>query len=349
MNTAVVAEVWMPIIDGSTRTIEVQGLHATLDGSVAYYVSRYSTARGRITIRVEVRCNERRRAVVTTESPPTIRPFPFLSFEQLEPDSLAEAEFACRWAADDPVAKSRVAMARLNPTSAEQPNQGQLHQSAPAATTVPAKAAKREPIALGSGFVVGTRLAVTNQHVVDGCETLTVRQGDEVRTAEVQSSHTGFDLALLSLSGPLGSPVSIRSAVSLGEDVMVAGHPLSGFLASDIVVTSGQVNSLSGLKDEPTLFQLSAGIHSGNSGGPVLDRFGALVGVVVAKVDALKFGRATGEIPQNLNFAIKPEVLRLFLDTHRVRYVNAVGGRRLEGVELAGRARGVTVQIVCQD
>jgi S1-C subfamily serine protease len=130
---------------------------------------------------------------------------------------------------------------------------------------------------------------------------------------------------------------------------MVAGHPLSGLLGEDLVVASGQVNSLAGLGNDPTRMQISAPVQPGNSGGPVVDRFGSVVGVVVSKLDVLKVAPVIGDVSQNVNFAIKAEMLRLFLDTNRVGYVGAVQGRRLEGSELAERARGFTVQVLCSE
>lgn len=204
-------------------------------------------------------------------------------------------------------------------------------------------------VTFGSGFMVSTSMAITNAHVVQNCARIVARQGSELRAASVVASAQGVDLALLRLQAPLGQPTEIRQTATLGEDVMVSGHPLVGVLSSDIVVTIGVVNSLSGLRDEPTLFQLSAPVHSGNSGGPVLDRRGFVVGVVVSKLNALKFGQATGDIPQNINFAIKPEVLKLFLDTHRVSYRTSEGGKVLDNAELAKKARQATVQIACRD
>lgn len=72
-----------------------------------------------------------------------------------------------------------------------------------------------------------------------------------------------------------------------------------------------------------------------------------MVGVVVSKVNVLKLEKVTGDMAQNVNFAIKPEVLRLFLDTNRAPYQVAGQGKRLDGIELAARARRLTVQVVC--
>lgn len=135
---------------------------------------------------------------------------------------------------------------------------------------------------------------------------------------------------------------------ALGEDIIVAGHPLHGLLATDLIVTGGQINALAGLSNDPSHIQISAPVQAGNSGGPVIDRSGSIVGVVVSKLNVDRAARTTGDISQNVNFAIKPEVLRLFLDTNRIQYSTANVGRRLEGSDLAERARAFTLQVLCE-
>ena len=73
------------------------------------------------------------------------------------------------------------------------------------------------------------------------------------------------------------------------------------------------------------------------------------VGVVVSKVDVLRLAKVTGDVAQNINFAIKPEVLRMFLESNRVPYKSAPAGKHLEGVALAERARLFTVQVLCEN
>jgi len=196
--------------------------------------------------------------------------------------------------------------------------------------------------------MVNTRRVVTNFHVVDGCKRLSVRSGDGVEMAELLAFTAHSDLALLSISKPVGSQVAIRTTAALGEDVTVAGFPLAGLLSSDLIVTSGQVNSLAGLRNDPSTLQISAPVQPGNSGGPLLDRSGAVVGVVVSKLNVERLAKLTGDMAQNVNFAIKPEVLRLFLDTNRVQYRTAPRGQGLDGVVLAERARQFTVQVLCE-
>ena len=216
------------------------------------------------------------------------------------------------------------------------------------APSVPAPERGKAPrLSSGSGFLVGAKLVVTNNHVIERCSQVSVRQGDEAVEAVIKATTTLNDLAILLLERPLGTSSPVRSSAILGEDVMAAGLPLAGLLSNDIVVTGGQVNSLAGILNDPSLLQFSAPIQPGNSGGPLIDRSGSVVGVVVSKVNVLKLEKFTGDMAQNVNFAIKPEVLRLFLDTNRVAYQSAGLGKKLENFELADRARRITVQVMC--
>lgn len=229
------------------------------------------------------------------------------------------------------------------PAPAPVPAPRQAPQPAPEPASPRAKA-----LSSGSGFVVSPGRVITNDHVVDECSAVTVRFGDADIRAEVIDSNRSNDLALLRLARTVGTPASIRTSAVLGEDVTVAGFPLRGFLGSDLIVTSGQVNATAGLGNDPTTLQISAPVQPGNSGGPLIDRTGAIVGVVFSKLDVEKLAKVTGDMAQNINFAVKPELLRLFLEANRVQYKSAGPGPRLEGVQIADRARNFTVQVLCE-
>lgn len=221
--------------------------------------------------------------------------------------------------------------------------------NAPAAENIPKQTEKRPSLAAtGTGFLVAQDLVVTNHHVIDGCTTVSIVQGRDRFSAQVESVAKRNDLALLSTKNLNGKPPPIRMNAALGEDIIVAGHPLHGLLATDLIVTGGQINALAGLSNDPSHIQISAPVQAGNSGGPVIDRSGSIVGVVVSKLNVDRAARTTGDISQNVNFAIKPEVLRLFLDTNRIQYSTANVGRRLEGSDLAERARAFTLQVLCE-
>ena len=105
-----------------------------------------------------------------------------------------------------------------------------------------------------------------------------------------------------------------------GDGVVVVGFPLHGLLASEASVTTGAGSALAGLGDDTRCLQITAPVQPGNSGGPLLDQAGHVVGLVVSKLNAMYIAKATGDIPQNINFSIKRTVAMSFLDSQSVEY-----------------------------
>lgn len=201
----------------------------------------------------------------------------------------------------------------------------------------------------GSGVVIAPGLALTNHHVVARCTSVDVLLAGQRYAAKVRRSDAQADLALLEAANlPRVSGPSLRNRATIGEAVMVAGFPLQGVLSSDLIVTDGIVNSLSGLASNTTQMQISAPVQPGNSGGPLLDRSGQLVGLVVAKLDALRALVLTGDIPQNINFAVRPELIAKFLQPENIRAVSGETELKLDTQTLASQARGFTLKVECK-
>ncbi|MFN3576818.1 MAG: serine protease, partial [Tabrizicola sp.] len=192
----------------------------------------------------------------------------------------------------------------------------------------------------GTGFLVSDRGDyLTNNHVVRGCRTLTVGG----QPATVIATDEGFDLALLRTSAPPeGAPAQFAAKPArLNSDVTVVGYPLPDLLGG-VNVTRGSVTSLKGIAGDGVRMQISAPVQPGNSGGPVVNAAGQVVGVVVAKLDAQMVAEATGDIPQNINFAIRGEIAKLFLYQNGVEPAEAGDAAALPPEDLADLAQGVT-------
>jgi serine protease Do len=138
-----------------------------------------------------------------------------------------------------------------------------------------------------------------------------------------------------------------RFRVRQGEEIVIYGFPLTRVLASTGNVATGNITALAGIADDSRFFQISAPVQPGNSGGPLLDRDGAVVGVVVAKLNALRIAAATGDIPQNINFAIKGSVVASFLDAQGVSYADSSNASALSTPDIAERAKMFTVHVTC--
>lgn len=211
----------------------------------------------------------------------------------------------------------------------------------------------RGGISAGSGFGVSTEgHFVTNAHVVSGCRSITIRGSDlATRPAKLLARDETNDLALLSVDRPLKTEeiLPLRTDVRQGEAVAAFGFPHSNMLATGGNFTLGNVTALSGLRDDSRYLQISAPVQSGNSGGPLLDEYGNLVGVVTAKLNAIKVMASSGDLPQNVNFAVKSAIASSFLASHQVHFSPGVApGQKLEAADLADRARRASVFITCQ-
>ena len=204
----------------------------------------------------------------------------------------------------------------------------------------------------GTAFLVAPDLLVTNRHVIQSCATVDVYTPEGKRPAQVQAAEAAVDLALLRVPGLRGTPVRMRSprTIRLGETVFVFGFPLSGSLTSGGNFTSGLVSGLRGLHDAPGDIQITAPVQPGNSGGPLLDASGQVIGVVKAKLDAMKAAKAIGDIPQNVNFAISAPILGDFLVRQRVGFANGYVNPTtapIDTAQVAELAQGFTFRVEC--
>ena len=199
----------------------------------------------------------------------------------------------------------------------------------------------------GTGFYIDRDgRVVTNAHVIENCENVFVN--DERYLIAAKS--TEFDLALLIpiASTEIWVVANFASRPArLNADVTVAGYPLHGLLGG-LNVTRGSVTSLSGVGGDELRMQISAPVQPGNSGGPVLDRSGDVIGVVVSKLNGLRVAEVVGDIPQNINFAIRGEIAKLFLASNGIEYSISDLTERVEPTVIAESAASFTVLIECK-
>jgi S1-C subfamily serine protease len=251
---------------------------------------------------------------------------------------------------------------RLNLYGKVQPSQPDIPAPVVASREVPtqpsSRASDKQPeksdvVSTGSGFVVDHKgHVVTNAHVAKGCSSIGIidQQGNKIAATTIKVSEFS-DLALLHSDELKDSAsVSFRGGepVKLGESVVVFGFPLTGTLSDQGNLTVGNLAALSGLRDDPGMLQISAPVQPGNSGGPVLDSRGRLMGVVVAKLNAIAVANVTDDIPQNVNFAIKSSVLENFLQASAIEYeTDGQATKELPITDLARLAQHVTVRIEC--
>ena len=172
--------------------------------------------------------------------------------------------------------------------------------------------------------------------------------GESTTKLRVVSNDQTNDLALLQATGNFKDIATIRAtAVHSGDPIIVIGFPFHGLLTSDFTVTTGIISSLAGVFNDTRFLQISAPVQPGNSGGPLVDTRGTIVGVVAEKLNALKVAKATGDLPENINFAIKTGALRDFLDNSVVPYRTSESTSEMKTAEIASAARAYTMLISC--
>jgi S1-C subfamily serine protease len=217
-------------------------------------------------------------------------------------------------------------------------------------SSLPAGAASQGSI--GSGIVIDTKgHVITNEHVVRACPRPTVMDSEgHSYEAEVTARDAANDLALLSTTHHWAEPATLRDGHEPrpGDGVVVTGYPLGGALGSGMIVTTGSLSALSGLHDDSRLLQVSAPVQPGNSGGPVLDESGHLLGMVSGSLNGMAVAVVTGLLPQNVNFAVKTTIIHNFLDTHTIAYAHAAPGHDLQPGEVGELARKFTVRVECR-
>jgi len=233
----------------------------------------------------------------------------------------------------------KLAKARL----AHMPPKGEPRQSGASKESEPTAESKK----FGTGFVVSAQGHIlTNNHVVAGCRTLAIH---DRKPLQVLSRNPSSDLALLQGNTAPGSVAVFRTgpAPKPGDAVVAFGFPLPGVLSAEGNVSTGIVSATSGLGNDVRYIQISAPVQPGNSGGPLFDSSGHVIGVVVAKLDAVKIAQITGDIPQNVNFAVHWSEVRAFLDEAGVPYQKEVSQRGATTRSIAAAAARIAVAIEC--
>jgi len=173
--------------------------------------------------------------------------------------------------------------------------------------------------AAGTGFfVAGDGALVTNHHVVTDCSRYSIETTDGTESAATLiDSDPTEDLALLRVPGVQAAPVTFRRAVTWdGRRIAVIGYPSFGMQRIKPFLAEGALTGPSSPNGHR--FQFEADVRHGNSGGPIFDGAGLVVGVVFAKIDTAAVYRDTGRKIQDVGFAISNETTRAFLEKHGI-------------------------------
>lgn len=201
----------------------------------------------------------------------------------------------------------------------------------------------------GSGVAIARSHILTNAHVVEGARTVLAHVGGRPLPAELVFADTRNDLALLQVREALPGIARFRSQVGLhlGEDVVALGFPLQGLLGTGPQASAGNVAALCGIGNDSSVFQFTAPIASGNSGGPILDMAGHLIGLVCSSLN-LDRVRERGGVAENINFGIKAALMLSFLDSFGIEPQMAQEARVLGRADVVRQARDRIARVTCE-
>jgi S1-C subfamily serine protease len=178
----------------------------------------------------------------------------------------------------------------------------------------------RAQISTGTGFfITESGYVVTNHHVVEGATELQIRTvRGETFPARLVRLDRANDLAIIKADAKAPALAIVRSStIRRGDSVFTLGYPNTQMQGFSIKFTDGSVSSLAGIRDEPNTFQISVPVQPGNSGGPLLNKDGNVVGVVVAKLNAATSIQMGAGIPEAVNYAIKSNYLLELIETEQ--------------------------------
>lgn len=198
-----------------------------------------------------------------------------------------------------------------------------IYQPAASPTSPPTE--DQRVVSMGTGWFCSPRHIVTSWHVLAGKEKFYVSSElyQKIPVRLIVSDRKN-DLAILEIpdtgsANPKYLPLA-ADRVSTGEQVFTVGFPHISFLGKAPKYTEGTVSALSGIGDDPRILQISVPVQSGNSGGPLLNAAGEVVGVVASKLAAARVFEWTGDLPQKVNFAVKVDYLRPILRSRSVNF-----------------------------
>jgi len=205
------------------------------------------------------------------------------------------------------------------------------------------------PASSGTGFFISKDgHIITNNHVIDSCHTNKVNYQGNVVAAKILARDRINDLALLQADIKPKDIFNISTDdVDLLEEIYVAGYPFGKAVSSSVKVTRGVVSALSGLGDNYSNIQIDAALQPGNSGGPIINNKGNVVGIAVSKLDYEKVIEAFGTIPENTNFGIKSSVLQTFTKSNNLNLPQTKSRGVISTKQIGDKIKNATIYLGC--
>ena len=228
------------------------------------------------------------------------------------------ARYWLEQAAAQGFADARRALQKTQSDDSDQSATATSHPASTGDTPRPTEAAVvRVSVSTGTAWPIAAGYAVTNHHIVDGKQRVRlINHAGRELTARVVASDADRDIAVLHVTNPErlppALPLSLRSA-PLGASVFTIGFPRIDVMGRSPKLSRGIISGANGLRDDPGSYQISVPIQQGNSGGPLINMHGEVVGMITSMLGEADAARGTATPIPNINYALKIDSIRQFL------------------------------------
>lgn len=205
----------------------------------------------------------------------------------------------------------------------------------------------------GTGFfVTNDGYMVTNFHVIEGATSVTVVNTVDKKefVATVIEVDPANDIAILKIDAKsTGIPLASSFTATKGEEVLTLGFPLVAIQGQEQKATFGRINALSGIQSDVRFVQVDVPIQPGNSGGPLLNSRGEVIGIVTSTLSQIVTLRASGALPQNVNYAVKVDYLTPALNAAKINRNNVLSqSSRLDMAQIVALREASVMLVVAK-
>jgi S1-C subfamily serine protease len=178
---------------------------------------------------------------------------------------------------------------------------------------------------------------LTNYHVIQGCTSVALYHTGIKYPSSILASDRTNDIAILNSTKKSNQYFRVnKDGPDLLEEIFVAGYPLGLKVSNSLKVSGGRVSSLAGYGDNYANFQIDAAMNPGNSGGPIINKKGNVVGIAVAQLTDV----------QGFNFGIKSSTVSSFVNSNKINF-SSPNMAEMSSRELSKLMNEATVFVEC--
>ncbi|WP_434950254.1 S1C family serine protease [Shewanella sp. HL-SH4] len=205
-------------------------------------------------------------------------------------------------------------------------------------------------VATGTGFFISNDgYLLTNSHVIEGSSSISIILNGKSVPASLVDHDSSNDIALLKVDKSVeGLSIELKKKTKQGTEIAVLGYPNIGLQGNEQKATFGFINANSGIQGDTRYFQISSPIQPGNSGSPMVNEMGTVIGIASASLNQNAAIKSTGTLAQNVNYAVKIAYALPMLINHGVEYTEPVGQKTLEKTDLIESISNSVVLVVAE-